>query len=87
MKYGKTEYYITVALAFIVLMGVVFALGSGDIAGHCSVKGIELTDVSPNKCWYEDIEAEFCPIPKDIECSFDVQNAAGIIIKSVMSQW
>ena len=48
----------------------------------CSVKDINLVDVSPDDCWNPNFSSTHCPIPKDIDCFFstdDLENFIDVI--------
>lgn len=60
------------AFALFVLIIAVLVGGKMDVKGHCIMNDIKLEDVSPGEC-YGDFGRYNCPIPKNIECDFDVK--------------
>lgn len=78
----KKQYYITlVVIAFLVMFTVTAIWWTNDrtkIKVDCSIKGIELINVSPYDCYIGDIRFinEFCPVPKDLSCSFELEGLA-----------
>jgi len=59
-------------LAMICVIIAVLAGGKMDVKGHCIMNDIKLEDVSPGEC-YGDFGRYNCPIPKNIECDFDIK--------------
>ena len=75
MKENKYKWYFLVVLLLFVAyicISIIFTYESskrvsGDVS--CKISDIEYVDVNPYACWSEQIESEFCPLPKSLECS------------------
>ena len=85
MKIDKKMYYITLTvISFLIFLAMVVIWENNDnshIAGSCNINGIRLVNVTPDKCWNDDFSKEHCPIPEQIDCSFDVDGLASIFKK------
>lgn len=80
----KKQYYVTLfTIAFILLFAILFSWWQSDnssVVGRCSITGINYVDVSPSRCWIEDVNATFCPLPTNIDCSGEVRGLADFLI-------
>jgi len=80
----KKRYYITLfTVAFLVLFVLLFVWWQGDntrIAGRCAITNIELVNVTPSDCWSGDFATDYCPVPKNIDCSFEIAGLADLLL-------
>jgi len=78
------KYYITLVVISILGLFIITALwwvqDNSKVAGSCSFGGIELINVSPYPCYMDFVE-EYCPVPKDVSCSFEVDGIGQLISK------
>ena len=83
MKSNK-KYYITLTvitlLIFLAIISGWWQSDNSSVSGSCGITGIEYRDVSPNECWNEDINATYCPLPKNVVCSFRFSGLADLLI-------
>jgi len=90
MKFNKKDYYITMLVFVFLSLFLITALwwvqDNSKVSASCSFHGIELINVSPNTCHF-DFEAEFCPVPKDISCDFEIQGIGKLITNMIINKF
>lgn len=83
MELNKKQYYVTLfTIAFVILTAIFYIWKPNDnstVIGKCSITGINYVDVSPNVCWNNKINSEFCPLPTNIECSGEMKSLSDVI--------
>ncbi len=86
MKSNK-KYYITLTvIALLVLLAIVNNFWQSDnssVSGSCGITDIEYRDVSPVECWNEDLNSTYCPLPKNLVCSFTFSGLGDLLISIV----
>ena len=66
----KTKDVLIFFLGIFIGIGLIIVMFNVKVKANCEVYGIELKNVEPAKC-YGGFDNTFCPVPRDVKCSFD----------------
>jgi hypothetical protein len=60
--------YVTIGLILVLFVALVYVYPQ-TFSARCRLSGIEYVNVFPAKCWNEDIDPRYCPLPSEVDCS------------------
>jgi len=89
MKKDTRTYIVVIVLIILFIFSSILVFVDSQtknkrLSVHCKFDGIELVNVTPYTCWYADITTEYCPIPKGVDCDFEIQGLAFGVLSEIV---